>query len=342
MALDFMDGFDLYADATAVLTVWSAFSAPSFDTTGGRFGGGSVLVDGQNKGIHFVLDNAKDYITVGFAIKPDLNADGYVFAWAEDGTPNVSFDLHAGVHITTTGVITLRGDGGTILATSSVGAVSSSAYSYLEFSCFRNGSTGTVALSVDGSPLLSASGVDTRDATTGSYAHFAAYTTTMTFALDDVYILSDATAVPTQFGNVRIETILPDSDTAQADWTPLAGSGFSNIDDTLGTNGDGDSSYVGDSVIANASEFGIENLTGSPATVHAIALNTRAAKTDAGSVGFTPYIDSSGTSADGTEVLPAEAVYGLSFDFFETDPNTAGAWSEASINALKLGIKISS
>lgn len=346
MSLVFMDGFDLYADTTGLNENWDWFSAPGFSTTGGRFGGGSVDISVINTGIYKILDNSHNYITVGAAIKPDLNVNGYYIVWAEDGSPNVGFDMHAGVHILTDGTVELHGDGGVVLASTASGKVAAGSWYYIEFSCFRDGASGTADLYINGISELSVTGVDTRDGTAGSYLHVAAYATSNTFSADDVYILTDASAIPTPWGDTRIEVILPDADTAVADLTLSAGSnGYELIDDSLGTNGDGDTTYISGTSGASPSlqsEFDMGSLTGSPATIHAIAVNVRASKTDAGAGNYTPYVISGTAEAAGNDVTASEGTYSISNNFFTIDPNTGGAWTEAAVNAVKLGVRITS
>lgn len=340
MAIVKMDGFDLYGDTTGLEGSWSTVGTPSLGTATGRFGGGGVTVNGNtSEGVYLTDTSGDKFITAGFAFKSDMVDEQRLFC----GLSNTfsSNSINGAVLLNTDGSITVEGDGGINLASSAAATISANSWYYIEVQLHKD-AAGSIEVFVNGTSVVSASG-DTEDGAANILLFGTVSSgSTNTTVYDDVYLATDASALPAIKGDVVIETVLPNADTAQADWTLSAGTdGFALIDDALGTNGDGDTTYISETTLGNKSEFDLENISASPTSVHAVAIRTRAAKTDAGTIEYTQYIDSSGTEGAGSAIAPAESVYNLSVsDIYETDPNTASAWTEAGVNALKLGVEI--
>lgn len=340
MAFELIDGFDLYADTTGLAQTFSLTGTVGFNTGLGRFSGGAVTISTKGA-IYYQLDATKDYQTVGFAIKATSLPSGLaIYDWMTSSASSTS-NINAGVVLNSDGSLTIERDLGANLATSASGVIQVDTWHYVEVQIFRSTSSGTCEVFVDGISVVSAVG-NTSDSNTGSIAVFGngMYSTTSSIVIDDVYVNMDASALPATLGDCRIETLLPDTDTATADWTPLSGSGFSNIDDAVGTNGDGDTSYISATTLNDQSNFDVASLVASPTAIHAMAVNTRGSKDAPGTIAYSPLIDSGGTESIGASIGPAEGAYGMSLDIFETDPNTSAAWDVASINAVKVGVKI--
>ena len=344
MALEFMDGFDLYGDNTGLGSQWVINNAVVLNTTGGRWGGCSVDVNAGDETIRRSLSNTTDtYLTVGFSLKVDLSTiptNFRCYAWTDTNAAGNVGNANGTIYILPNGAIELRGDsGGPLIGSSSAGTIITNSWQYIEVQIQRNAS-GTGRVYVNGSQVISGSG-DFLEGTADSWVEFGSIDNSVTASFDDIYADLETSAFTPIKGDLRIETLLPNADTAQADWTPLSGSGFSNIDDAIGTNGDGDTSYISETTLNNKSEFDMENLTSSPVAVHAVALVSRASKTDAGTIAYTHYLDN-GTELQGTEVAPANGAYGIAKDYFESQPGSPSQWDATSVNGLKIGFEITS
>lgn len=340
MAIFRMDGFDLYGDQAGFDAKWVINGTPVFSTTSGRFGAGGVTINSSDESFAVSNDFGTDFITIGAAIKvSSVSGEDKILGLYDTSTPTLAgSNDHATVSVAADGSIVLKGDGGSTIATSSPGIIAEDTWYYLEAQ-LRAVDGATANVYVNGTLAVSGTG-DFSDSAI-AFAVFGNTDTVVTIVYDDVYVSNDATAYDAPFGDVKIATLLPNADTVQADWAVTgAASGFDAIDDALGTNGDVDTTYISDTTLNNKSEFDMEDLAESPDSIAAIQINTRASKTDAGTIEYTHYVDSSGTESLGTAVAPANGTYSLVSDVFETDPNTAAAWTEAGVNAVKLGVEI--
>ncbi len=340
MSITFFDGFDLYGSLTTVETQWGTFATPVLTTTGGRFGGGAVTCQGTDEFI------AKDdvanvaYITTGFAFKTDLAVSARIFFWTR-ATGSVSSSLiNAAVRVNANGSITLEKVGGAAAGTSAAGVVVAGQWNYMEVQVFRDNSVGSIEVFLGGTSIISATSIDTLQSTASGAFLYGTTSSSTEVVVDDTYLAQDASALPAILGDVKVSTLLPDADTAQADWTPLSGSGFSNIDDALGTDGDGNTTYISETTLNGKSEFDLEALPETPTAVHSVSMVTRASKTDAGSIEYTHHVDSSGVEETGAAVAPSETGFSLNYSYHNTDPNTASAWTESGVNAMKLGVEV--
>jgi hypothetical protein len=137
-------------------------------------------------------------------------------------------------------------------------------------------------------------------------------------------------------GDVKVVTLRPNADTAQADFTLSAGSVHYSLlaeapDD------DGDASYVESGTVGHKDLYGYQDLTGTPAAIMAVQITTVARKDDAGSRSLRKVLRSGATTANGaTRGLGTS--YALYDDRFEVDPATGAAWTKAGVDAQEAGV----
>ena len=136
-------------------------------------------------------------------------------------------------------------------------------------------------------------------------------------------------------GDVKVVTLRPNADTAQADFTPSAGSAHYSLV-AEAPDDDGDASYVESGTVGHKDLYGYQDLTGTPAAIMAVQVATVARKDDAGSRSLRAVLKSGATTANGaTRVLGTS--YALYDDRFEVDPATEAAWTKAGVDALQAG-----
>jgi hypothetical protein len=202
-------------------------------------------------------------------------------------------------------------------------------------------SGGVVQVRLDGAQVLSVTG-DTCNAGTAEIAtvrfsnHFVASGTRHLLRLDDVYLCDTAGSRNNDFlGDIRVVTLQPNADTAQADFTPSTGSVHCSLV-AEAPDDDGDTSYVESGTVGHKDLYGYQDLTATPAAIMAVQLATVARKDDAGNRSLRAVIKSGATTADGaTRVLGT--TYALYDDRFEVDPATGSAWTKAGVDALEAG-----
>ena len=340
MAIEILDGFDLYGDTEAMKRSWLLYGSPTFSTTDGRFFGGAASIAAKGYTIRKMVSSST-LATWGFALKSNLSASIFLSYFSAIDRGNTIGDANGGITLLSNGAVRLLRKGGATVADSAPGVILADTWAFIEIQIKRSSGSGTGEIFVNGVSILSGAG----DFNRGSFGEECIIIGTfgtsspITILVDDFYANMNDSAFPNVLGDCRIETLLPNADTAQADWTPLSGSGFSNIDDALSTNGDGDTSYVSETTLNNKSEFDMENLSNSPTEVFAVSVASRASKTDAGSIEYTHYIDN-GVEEYGTPMNPSESAYTLKKDIFEEQPGSPSQWDEDSINNLKTGLEI--
>jgi len=263
----------------------------------------------------------------------------------------------------TTGDLALyRGDGisGTLLAVTSTPAIVAQSFQHIEIQATSDSTAGAVEVRVNGVTVLSVSGVNTIALTNESWTAFVTTAAAVqgfaqvgftgrreprqsnlglfTLYYDDVFAYDTTGDFNNSWmGDLRVYTLFPNADTAQADWTPLSGSGFSNIDDPS----DDDSSYISAGVPGSpaetTSEFGLDDLPETTGLVYGVVLSSRVKKLEAGIADFQSGIVSNSVENQGP-VHPLTPTYLYYDDVYEYDPDTGASFTTDAIDALQVQV----
>jgi hypothetical protein len=350
MALLFLDGCDLHATNADILRRWtSASSGTNVDvvTNGGRFGGGCIR-------LRTVTADETVSKTFTSPITGTTIAGGAIRL-----VPNVTsstnnsrllqfLDSGGTVHLTLAWSSTdllfrlYRGTTGGALLGTSTATFLSDVWGYLEMKATIADSGGICVVRLDGATIINFTG-DTRNAGTAEVAtvrfssHFQS-NDRYDLRLDDVYICDGSGSRNNDFlGDVRVSTLRPDADTTVADFTPDSGSTrFNRVNENIA---DGDTSYVESSTVGHKDLYEIANLSLTPTAIHAVQLATVARKTDSGSRTLRA-IARSGTTTQNGATRTLGTSYVLYDDILETDPATAGDWSQSAVNGLRIGVEV--
>jgi hypothetical protein len=329
MSIFFIDGLDLCgANSELVLKGWAVMEG-AVESTGGPFGTQSHSLTGNNT-VAWLTRNFIRHTTVSFWLKVDTQSTTVIFALNSASsslsapsttTSHFHFQALAG------GAIAIGGDGVTH-GTSAAGVIVAGTWHHIECQVDTNVS-GNGKVYVDGGLVVNAAGDFTDASQTFSSIAFNG-----DIHFDDVVVQEDASTEQPLLGEHQIATLLPDANTAQADFTGV----FTDIDDPFGSS-DGDTTVISSATVTDKSEFGMGDLATTPSTIHAVQLVAEINKSDSGTKGATPYILSNVTRADSDELL-ASTTYKYSTKLHETDPDTAAAWATAGVNALKVGVEV--
>jgi hypothetical protein len=351
MALLFLDGCDLHGSNADILRRWTAAtSSTNVDvlTTGGRFGGGCIRLrttSGEETLTKTLAAPITDTAIIGAAIRlvPNITTstgNNRLVQFADSaGTTHLTLAWSSADQL----FRLYRGTtAGTLLATSAV-TFAPDAWAHLELKASIADSGGICVVRLDGAEIISFTG-DTRNAGTAEVAtvrfssHFQS-NDRYDLRLDDVYLCDDTGSRNNDLlGDVRVTTLRPDADTAQADFTPLGGGAhYLEVDDA--PSADGDASYLESGTVGHQERLGLEDLASTPAAILAVQLATVARKDDAGSRSLRAILKSGAVTANGTTRVLATS-YTLYDDRFETDPATGGDWSKPAIDALEPGVEI--
>jgi hypothetical protein len=155
---------------------------------------------------------------------------------------------------------------------------------------------------------------------------------------DDIYAYDlSGSFNNTWLGDQRVYTLFPSQDTAQADWTPLSGNGFDNINDPA----DMDSSYVSAGIPGSPSElrsdFELTDLPATVGTVAAVVTTSLVRKLEAGIANFQSGIVSVTNEAVG-QIHTINPTYIYHEDVFEYDPDTGASFTTVAVDSLQVQI----
>jgi hypothetical protein len=157
-----------------------------------------------------------------------------------------------------------------------------------------------------------------------------------TIWVSDLIGLNDQGSTNNSFiGDKKVFEDFPTADTADADWSPSAGSAtYPMVDDP---DPDGDGSYIESTSPGDVSGVRFSNVDPSVVSISAILMLHKSRKTDAGTSSVQLTVDSGSDSADGVN-RSMTTVYSVYGDSFEVDPATAAPWIPAGANAMSLRI----
>ena len=338
MALLFMDSFDHYGVGANVVKKWDAYANAVGLTTSARTGTHAMNLY-YNDFLTKVLNPPGDVFIVGFALRmPILGTAGLnnIIQFQEGGTIHVAVDINA------SGFLVVKRDT-TTLATATTHPIVANSWFYIEVKVVIHDTTGSVTVHVDGvEPTFSGAvtGIDTRNGGTGvmdrivmNGSPYSPYG-----LVDDLYICDDSGSVNNNFlGICAIEQLLPSTATpgTHGDFTPSTGTDHGALVDETTPNDDTD--YNSSVTVGHQDSYNYPSLvlTGS---ILGIQTNLYARKTDAGARTIAPIVRTASTTTPGAAVAPL-TTYRYFPQVWETKP-AGGAWTEAEINALEVGMKI--
>jgi hypothetical protein len=159
----------------------------------------------------------------------------------------------------------------------------------------------------------------------------------VTCSYDDFYSVTPTGGVSTSFlGESRVQTIGMNTNGNSTQWTPLASTNVSQIDETLVDN---DTSYNLSSTVGQIDTFNPKNL-GTTTPIFAVQTVITARKDDVGARSISADIYDGSTDHINATVHGLLSSYQGFFDIYETDPSTSAQWTQAGFNARQFGYKM--
>lgn len=348
----FAESFDYYGDdETKMLDgLWAEVSSGfNLSTTRARTGTRSLKMSsdlfpfGQNQARR-VFGGGKTSVGLAFAsylsALPNSN-DTYGIMF-RDTANSGQFTIF----VQSTGILEVkRGNfaaGYTSLGTSVVPVVTANAWHHIEIKAVAgNGTAGAVEIRVNEVTRINLTGIDTIQTSNVEFSQFAIGDDSNSAANADWYI-DDLFAWDTTVdgdndivdfvGDKKCFTMLPNADTAQADFAKSSGTvGYSLIDDPTPDDAD----YIYTDTDGDFSDFGLTDLPGEVTEIIGVVALPRVLKSDAGTVTHAADIVS-GSSATAADAIPAttQATY---WPFVHTkDPASGVPFTPSDLNAAKL------
>jgi hypothetical protein len=149
--------------------------------------------------------------------------------------------------------------------------------------------------------------------------------------IDDIYLTNGTSFL----GDCRVEVIAPDGIGVQTDWVPSAGDNYECVDEIPESTAE----HVSSSVLDDVDLYAMSDLpVDATGVIFGLQLHLHA-KRDTNPAGVTPVVYTGSTQypADEKTLTESWADY---FSIWETNPNTAAAWTAAQINGLQCGQKL--
>lgn len=329
--LQFFDGFDHYNSTTLLAAKWGAIvNSPLFTT--GRGGVGQAVRLYSGRACSRAVAGNPATVVCGFAFKYLAGGNTPIFR-ALDGS-TVHFQLYFNY---ATGVLGAYRNT-TLLGETVPGAAGAATtdFIYIELRVTVDDVAGSVVVRVNGAEVLALSGIDTRNGAS------AQITTVQIWGgqdavFDDFYLCDTTGALNNDFlGDVKVVTLYPNGAGDSTDFTPLSGANYENVDEAIA---DGDTTYVQSSTVGHKDFYSFEGLSYTPEAIHGVQAVTVVRKDDAGTREVRVVTKSGATTTPGAAHALGTS-YGVAMDLLELNPNDAGAWSRSDIDALQVGVEV--
>lgn len=335
MAVLFCTGFEEFdagngSQPQGWTAVFSVDTGSGFQIENGRIAGSKGIECQTNieTSRHFSLAvGNQGTLVVGMAIyipSPGAAADRMLVAFREGASLGMNVRLLASSNEFQVRL------GTTVLATTS-GAAALDAWRYLEFKVVTHASAGSYELRIGGVNVLSDSGIDTQIGSNAWHDTVRFHSAASLMLFDDIYV-DDSTFR----GDKKVVTLFPDASGDDADFAPLSGANYTNVDDAAH---DGDSSYVESATTDD------QDLYGFPAPsdvgeIVAVQHNVIAKKTDVTNFDI-KLVAKSGTteSVDSAQTVDSTS-YTAKKRILAVDPDTSSAWTASGIGAAQFGQRV--
>ncbi len=343
MALRWIEGFEGFGALTGASLITevdkkydaSSMSASVLQT--GR-GGGSALNIGSTQASYLakLFDSQQTWI-IGFAFHtpPSFSGTGRTMIQLLDG--GVSGTLQMDLRLIDDKLAITRN--GTLLDTTA-SIFSTSTWYYIEFKVKIHDTTGTYEVRVNGNAVgTPGSGADTDN--TGSAVADAVriYNTESTPWYDDIYILDGTGGENDDFlGEMKVEILLPTSDSISADWSLSTGADhYALVDENPS---DEDTTYVYSTVSAEVDLYNYDDIGSAFQTIYGVQVNTQAKVSSAASINMYTPVSSGSTVSNGTAVTVSDTNYKIFGRAIGLDPDTGALWLSGAIDAALFGVRI--
>lgn len=234
------------------------------------------------------------------------------------------------------------------LLVTSVKGIKSYVWNFIEikFKASDSSSSGDVQVKVNGETIYScAAGIDfhhSNNPDSNTHGVVIGFPTAsgQYWYIEDLYVCDSSGSVNNTFlGDCRIQTLYP---SGNGNSSQFMGSDADQTDNYLlvdEAQPDDDTTYVYDDTVDQVDLYAFDNIDSNVDTIHGVVADACMKKTDAGSRTARIMCRSGGSNYEGAELFPGTN-YGHYPQIWETDPDTASAWTETGINAAEFGLTI--
>jgi hypothetical protein len=319
---------------------WSSRNGGNLDTSTKRTGVSSYSFSSD----HYLTKTVSNLGTavIGAAIRFNRNfsapysGSAAIFDFLDSATAQITVGLNSSGQL----YVARGAYNGTVLGTGT-NVLNNSGFYYIEAKVIfdTTGSNGTVTVQLNGASEISVTGADTTS-TANSYCTsirvslLNGNSNHQGFWVDDIYI-DDSTLQ----GDIKVDCIKPNGAGNYTQFTPSAGSNYQNVDD--GRAHDSDSTYNADSTNGHIDSYAMEN-SPTAGTVIAISQVAYLRKDDAGARNAAIFLRSNTTDSVGSDIVLSNSYAACIRGPILLNPDGNVAWTNAAIDALEAGVKVTS
>lgn len=239
--------------------------------------------------------------------------------------------------------------GATTILTSTTGTFTTNTWHYVALDVYIHDTDGFVKVVLNGTTEIDSTGIDTNNTTNEMVGIYgwrmpASGSNNRDPNVANVICMStEGTRLNSILSERRIVTLLPTTDTTDADWSlsSTSVSGASLIDDVTG---EGSTTWIYSASTGAVSRFQITDLGARPVSIDAIGIKTFTESTLWGLTGYVTFVQG-GTATEESTWLPSASFDGHMrlTQIVEDDPNsTAGGWTVEGVQNLSIGIRLES
>lgn len=298
-------------------------AAAGSNVTARRVIGAAAIMIGLSQGMYFAsLPTANKEL--GFEFRDNTNSAIAMVTIQSDG----SIGLYTGSSRT--------------LVASSDPIITASSWQHIECKLVIDSIVGEMEIRVNGVTMLHATDLDlgmngATQIVWGTPIGEQPGSTSVDLYIDDIVAWNDTGDDNADFlGPVRVETIFPASDTAQADWSVTgAADGYDAINDVAP---DDDTSYISSDNQGDVSEFGLDTLPPETANIRGVYIPALARLSSAGTGNIQVSLVSESEVSEGPDQTLTQ-VYTYWGSVHEKDPDTGLAWTKEGLEAALLRIE---
>jgi hypothetical protein len=219
-----------------------------------------------------------------------------------------------------------------------------SKYNYVELKIYSHATAGTMELRVNGCPVASVSSINTQASTGGAIANIqigfsADILHKRGSRLDDFYVCDDSGSTNNDFlGDITVRTLFPNGDDTTQFATTGNGSYSTHYEQVNYADALPATDYIEDGSTGNRDIFTLADSTDNFATVYGV-MGFAYTRYDTTANNYRIVFDSNGTESESANIAAA-STYRYDSYLLELDPDTASAWTDSTINALKIGVEV--
>ena len=342
MAVLFMDGFDLYANIADVVKGgwWYENANQTFSTTNGRHGGGCLqnTVANASWGAPAVIATGGTLI-LAFSFYLTNRASGGATDTVLSGRDRTGAQMFR-LEMNTSGDLKAYNQPNSQVGSTASAALSDNAWHWIEVKVGlgTGAADGSIEVKINDVTVIGpVASIDTNTGNSLAYILFNGSAGDTRY--DDVFIMDGTgTGMNDFLGDMRIDTMIPNSDGTTTNWTASAGSDYQCVDDTPNAAND-DTDYVY-ATAANTTELQMSNFGDNPTSVECVQIRARGNKTDAGDRTYRINLLSGGSQGDGTTLGFTVGYCWRRNGVFSRNPNGNAVWTKNTVNAIQLELEL--